>query len=197
MLANAITSIRIALLPLLFGLILAPGARWAALAVLVVAGLTDIVDGRIARARGETSRLGAMLDLIADRLLTLTVLAGLIAAGELPGAWSAAAALLIARDLVVASFGESAPDLRIGVTALERVKIALQFAAFGLLTAPAVVALQYAIGRWTLAFSALVAGVTVWSYAGRAADAVRRSPADQASGREKNNATSPSAGVAS
>jgi len=77
-----------------------------------------------------------MLDLIADRLLTLSVLTGLIASGELQGLALASGLVLVARDLIVASFGEAAPGLNIKVSALERVKIGFQFLAFGLLIAP-------------------------------------------------------------
>jgi phosphatidylglycerophosphate synthase len=174
MLANAVTSIRLLLLPPLFWLLLQHGApeRWGALAVLALAGLTDVVDGRIARALDQVSRLGAMLDLIADRLLTLTVLAALIMSRELKGWCALAAVVLIARDLVVASFGEAAPALQIKVTALERVKIALQFAAYGLLAAPPVLVPQYAIGEWALAGAAGLACGTVAGYAQRVGKAL-------------------------
>jgi phosphatidylglycerophosphate synthase len=175
MTANAVTSIRIGLLPLLFWL-LQTDARWFALGVLALAGFTDIIDGRIARALGQASSLGALLDLIADRLLTLTLLGGLIISGELNGVWAVAALALIARDLVVASFGEAAPTLQIKVTALERVKIALQFAAFGLLTAPSMVQQQYLVGAWAMAASAVIACATVAGYARRAVVAVRPRP---------------------
>jgi len=172
MVSNAVTSLRILLLPLLLWLLSQTGDtfRWAALAVLAVAGLTDVIDGRLARALGEVSRLGAMLDLIADRLLSLSVLVGLIASGELRGGFMVAGVVLLARDLVVASFGEAAPGLAIKVTRLERVKITLQFAAFGLLAAPPALPIpQYDLGRWTLAASAALACVALVGYARRAA----------------------------
>ncbi len=171
MISNAVTCLRIVLLVPLLVLLGTTGAadRWAALAVFLVAGLTDIVDGRIARALGEVSRLGALLDLVADRLLTLSVVAGLIAGGELVGPFMVAGVALIARDLAVASFGEAAPSLGIRVTTPERVKIALQFAAFGLLIAPPVALgmRQYEVGRWALMASAFLAGLTVIAYARR------------------------------
>lgn len=173
MISNAVTSLRIVLLVPLLVLLGHAGAadRWAALAVFLLAGLTDIVDGRIARAFGEVSRLGAFLDLIADRLLTLSVVAGLVASGELAGPFMVAGVTLVARDLIVASFGEAAPTVAIEVTTLERVKIALQFAAFGLLVAPPVAAglPQHDLGRWLLAASALLAVLTVIGYARRTA----------------------------
>jgi len=152
-----------------------PGAtaHLAALGVFLLAGLTDVLDGRVARALGEVSRLGAVLDLIADRLLTLAVVGGLIARGELPGAWLAAGVALVARDLVVASFGETLPDFGLKVSPLERVKIALQFAGFGLLIAPPILTgfPQLEVGRWTLGASAGLAASARWP--GRPAGGLR------------------------
>jgi phosphatidylglycerophosphate synthase len=175
MTANLFTASRIVLALPLFAFLLAPGeaARWMALGVLVVAGLTDVVDGRIARALNQVSRLGAMLDLIADRLLTATLAVGLIAAGRLDGIWSAAALVLLARDLAVASFGEASQGrARFPVTGLERVKIALQFAGFGLLVAPSVISPQSTLGCWALAASAVLALATLVGYSRRAAQAL-------------------------
>jgi len=172
MISNTLTIARIVLLaPLMWLLAEASAtAHWAALGVFLLAGLTDVLDGRVARALGEVSRLGAMLDLIADRLLTLAVVGGLIAGGALAGAWMAAGVALVARDLVVASFGETLPDFGAKVSPLERVKITLQIAGFALLIAPPAVATipQHEIGRWALAASAVLAAVTVAIYARRA-----------------------------
>jgi len=172
MISNTLTVARLILLAPLVVLLARGGVtnQWAALGVFLLAGLTDILDGRVARALGEVSRLGAMLDLIADRMLTLAVVGGLVAGEELSGAWLLAGAVLVARDLVVASFGETLPDFGAKVSPLERVKIALQFTGFGLLIMPpflAAVPLDR-IGRWALAASAALALVTLALYARRA-----------------------------
>lgn len=67
-LANWLTIARILLVPLLVSLIVynRPGV---AAVVLVVAGVTDALDGYIARSRGKETRLGAFLDPLADKLL--------------------------------------------------------------------------------------------------------------------------------
>jgi phosphatidylglycerophosphate synthase len=174
--ANVVTASRIVLLAPLWVLMTWPGetAAWGALAVFVLAGLTDVVDGRIARARGEVSAFGAMLDLISDRLLTAVVMVGLIASGKLAGLWVVPALVLLGRDLVVASFGEATRGgMRFPVTTTERVKIALQFGGFGLLLAPSVLALQQEAGRWALALSAAVCTWTLVDYTRRAVAALR------------------------
>lgn len=171
MIANAVTASRLVLAVPLYLLLTARGdvAAWAAFGVMVLAGLTDVVDGRIARALNQVSKLGAMLDLISDRVLTATLAVGLIASGRLAGPWAAAALILLARDLTVASFGEATQGrAKFPVSPLERVKIALQFAGFGLLVAPELIAGQHPIGAWALAASAALALITLVGYARRA-----------------------------
>lgn len=67
-LANQITFLRMGLAPVLVVLVVAHAMAWA-LAVFVVAGLSDVLDGFVARRRGERTALGAMLDPIADKVL--------------------------------------------------------------------------------------------------------------------------------
>ncbi len=178
MISNAITCARLVLLAPLWLLIVRADdrSRWFAMILFVIAGLSDVIDGRVARARGEASAFGAMLDLIADRLLTLSVVSALLTAGLLTGFPAAAGVLLILRDLVVASFGEGlAGRLRIGVSGLERAKIALQFVALALLIAPQVLVFggsnQHQIASGVLILSALIALLTLADYARRAARA--------------------------
>jgi cardiolipin synthase len=66
--ANQLTMLRMALVPLLVMLALGQEFTWA-LVVFVVAGLTDALDGYIARHGHQSTTLGAMLDPIADKML--------------------------------------------------------------------------------------------------------------------------------
>ncbi len=66
--ANQLTLLRMGLAPVLVVLVLGHEMVWA-LAVLVVAGLTDMLDGLIARRGHQQTTLGAMLDPMADKLL--------------------------------------------------------------------------------------------------------------------------------
>jgi CDP-diacylglycerol--glycerol-3-phosphate 3-phosphatidyltransferase len=88
-LPNALTMLRLALVPV-FGYLLmvdngdsAP-ARWWAAAVFVVAGITDLVDGAVARSRNLVTTFGKVADPIADKALTGVALLGLSLLGELP-----------------------------------------------------------------------------------------------------------------
>src|SRR2546422_4026512 len=67
-LANWLTIVRILLVPILVTLLVYNHPGWALLA-FVVAGVTDTMDGYIARTRGTKTRLGAFLDPLADKLL--------------------------------------------------------------------------------------------------------------------------------
>jgi cardiolipin synthase len=181
MISNSVTSLRILLAAPLYLLLGGCGgpAGWWPLVVFLLAGFTDITDGFLARRLNEVSAAGAMLDLIADRLLTLTVVAGLVVGGALSGWGALAGVVLIARDVIVSSLNEALPGkLAIRVSPIERVKITLQFLGFGLLMAPPFwspgpdISLRQ-LGAWALMLSAALALVTLADYARRAARAFR------------------------
>ena len=65
---NSLTILRILLIPFYIGLLIY-GRYDQALIVLIVAGLTDALDGAIARVKNQFTRLGAVLDPLADKLL--------------------------------------------------------------------------------------------------------------------------------
>jgi cardiolipin synthase len=66
--ANQLTLLRMGLAPLLVVLVLSGERAWA-LAVFVIAGITDLLDGLIARLGRQQTTLGAMLDPVADKIL--------------------------------------------------------------------------------------------------------------------------------
>jgi cardiolipin synthase len=92
---NAVTLARLLLMPVC-AYLLASGRYGWGLVLTAVVGSTDWVDGWLARRFGQVSRLGQLLDPLADRLLIASVAIALVARGVLP--WPAAV-LLVARDL--------------------------------------------------------------------------------------------------
>ena len=74
---NALSLVRLAGVPLFLWLVLGPHADGWGLAVLMVAGLTDYLDGKVARATGTASRLGQVLDPAVDRLYILATVVAL------------------------------------------------------------------------------------------------------------------------
>lgn len=96
-LPNAITGLRLAMAPVLLWLLWA-GHFQAALVVALVAGASDLVDGFLAKRFGWQSRLGSLLDPIADKLMLGLAVLGLWLAAMLP-AWLVG--LVLVRDLVI------------------------------------------------------------------------------------------------
>jgi len=93
---NIISIIRLAGVPLFLWLILVPEADGWALLVLMLSGISDYADGYLARRLNQMSRLGAILDPVADRLYILSTVVGLAVRDIIPW-WLAI--LLPARDL--------------------------------------------------------------------------------------------------
>ncbi|HHZ19920.1 MAG TPA: CDP-alcohol phosphatidyltransferase family protein [Firmicutes bacterium] len=82
--ANWITLSRLVLAPFVFWVLVSRGPIWFKLGFLIVVGLTDILDGYVARKRQEISTLGKILDPVADKLVIAAVLIGLWLQGALP-----------------------------------------------------------------------------------------------------------------
>lgn len=96
-LANALTALRIALAPV-FLVLYVHGDPARALAAFAAAAATDVLDGMVARALGQQTRLGEFLDPIADKILAACALVALAATGRLPW-WLPA--IVVTRDLAL------------------------------------------------------------------------------------------------
>lgn len=94
---NILSFARLAGVPLFLWLVLIE-ADWWALGLLVFAGLSDWLDGKLARALDQTSRLGIVLDPAADRLYILATLIGLTVREIIP-VWLIV--LLVAREVAI------------------------------------------------------------------------------------------------
>jgi len=92
---NVISIFRLAGVPLFLWLVLVPEADGWALAVLFVSGLSDYADGYLARRLNQISKIGEILDPVADRLYILSTVIGLAARDIIPW-W--VAVILPARD---------------------------------------------------------------------------------------------------
>jgi CDP-diacylglycerol--glycerol-3-phosphate 3-phosphatidyltransferase len=139
--ANLLTLFRI-LLILPFAAMFFLNASWAlvaALAIFAVAAATDFIDGAVARARRETSALGAALDPLADKLLVAAALLLLVRNGVIRDADFVAALAILLREVLVGGlreavgkFGEALP-----VTPLAKWKTTAQLSAIGFFLAAA------------------------------------------------------------
>jgi CDP-diacylglycerol--glycerol-3-phosphate 3-phosphatidyltransferase len=99
-LANLLTMARILLIPVFVVLYINPTPKRSLLAALVfvIASVTDLLDGYVARKTGQVTRLGKLLDPIADKLL---VLSGLILLVQFDRVAALVAILIIAREVAV------------------------------------------------------------------------------------------------
>jgi len=99
-LPNFITLTRILLIPVFVVLFLdpTPGRSLAAAIVFVIAAVTDLLDGYLARRRGQVTKLGRLLDPIADKLLVLSALILLVQYDRVA---AVIAILIIAREVAV------------------------------------------------------------------------------------------------
>jgi CDP-diacylglycerol--glycerol-3-phosphate 3-phosphatidyltransferase len=102
-LPNALTIIRILLIPLCFAALMYDSGddpQWRIIAWwgFFIVGMTDILDGKLARARRQITELGKFLDPVADKLLVGSALIGLSLLGDLPW-WITA--VILGRELAV------------------------------------------------------------------------------------------------
>ena len=102
---NIITSARIALLPFVYLFYLTnwlPYSQYIAIAIFIIAAVTDFLDGKIARKYNLVSNIGKMLDPIADKMLSYTGLFLIIVTGILP-LWAVAIIYVInlCRDFAI------------------------------------------------------------------------------------------------
>lgn len=185
--ANLLTLARMALI-VPFAAMFFTDAAWAMTAALVlflVAASTDFLDGYVARARGETSALGAALDPIADKLLVAASLILLIRNGIISGPGVAAALVIILREMLVGGLREAVgiSGARLPVTKLAKGKTAAQLIAIGLLLATApggpVGDGMRPLASGAFWFAALLTFWTGAAYALQAVTLLRRSGADK------------------
>ena len=136
---NMLTYGRIAAVPVLAALLMygGNGARWLAVAIYVVAAVTDFFDGYLARLWKQQSALGRMLDPIADKVLVSVVLLVLASDGILAGGHLWAAIIIMAREVLVSGLREFLGELRVSVpvTKVAKWKTTAQLVSIGFLIA--------------------------------------------------------------
>jgi len=133
-LPNFLTVSRILLIPVFVVLFSTPtpARSWAAAIVFVVAAVTDLLDGYLARRRSQVTKLGRLLDPIADKLL---VLSGLILLVQMHRVAALIAILMIAREVAVTGVRAIAANEGIVMSAetIGKYKMVLQVVAIVLL----------------------------------------------------------------
>jgi CDP-diacylglycerol--glycerol-3-phosphate 3-phosphatidyltransferase len=138
-LPNSLTVLRIFFVPLLVVVLLTRQPNWNffgwpmhfevwGVLILLVAAATDVMDGYVARKRGEVTTLGILLDPIADKLLISAAFISLVSMGLMP-AWMAV--IIIGREFIVVGLRDiaSTEGVIIPATALGKTKMVLQVLA--------------------------------------------------------------------
>jgi cardiolipin synthase len=176
-LPNILTYSRIAAIPVVVGCVYAQSVmdgplwlRWVALAVFIAAGVTDVLDGYVARMWDQQSAFGRMLDPIADKLLVASCLLMLAADNSIHGWTLWAAIVILCREILVSGLREYLAALRVSVpvTKLAKWKTTVQLVAIGFLIAgeagEQILSATTMIGIFLLWMSAIFTIYTGWDY---------------------------------
>jgi len=139
-LPNLLTYGRIAAVPALvacYFVLSGDAAHWTALAIFILAGITDFLDGYFARAWEQQSTLGRMLDPIADKLLVATALVMLTSIGTISGTSLIPAIIILCREVLVSGLREFLAEVKVSVpvSELAKWKTMIQMVAIGFLIA--------------------------------------------------------------
>jgi cardiolipin synthase (CMP-forming) len=136
-LPNLLTLSRILAIPLVVATFYVSGdsARWFCCALFSAAGITDWLDGHVARRWEQQSELGRFLDPIADKLLVSATLFMLTETDRLWGLTILPALVILCREILVSGLREYLAGLSVGVpvSRLAKWKTAIQMVAIGVL----------------------------------------------------------------
>jgi cardiolipin synthase len=138
-LPNLLTMFRIALIPGLVASFYIAGdpGHWLALGLFCAAGLSDFLDGYLARAMQLTSRFGQLMDPIADKLVVAAAILMLVHNGTIGDISILAAIIILCREMLVSGLREFLASAKVSlpVTALAKWKTTVQMIALGFLLA--------------------------------------------------------------
>ena len=161
---------RVAAIPAVLALFYLPVAharQWACV-LYSAAALTDALDGYLARKWNQTSKFGAFLDPVADKLMVAVCLVALLHATpdgmseNLKGALTAMVAVIIGREITVSALREWMAELgqrtSVGVSWIGKLKTGFQMTAIGMMIweAPWPFLPWYEVGYWLLAIASVL-----------------------------------------
>jgi len=168
-LPNTLTILRILMVPIFVILFLEPtvSRSIAAAVVFGLAAITDLLDGYLARRRGQVTQIGRLLDPIADKFLVISGLILLVQFQRIE-AWIAIS--FIVRDLGITGIRAIAASkgLIIAAGKFGKYKVVLQVIGIILLTLEGALVLPFfdfhLIGTWLLYFALTFSLVSAWQY---------------------------------
>jgi len=134
---NILTIGRIIIVPFFVLAFYLPGfyGDLTAFALFVIASFTDFLDGMLARMMGEESKLGELLDPIADKIIVATALILLVMDGTIRHYEVIAAIIILTREILISGLREflARGQIKLPVTNLAKLKTFLQMLAIALL----------------------------------------------------------------
>jgi CDP-diacylglycerol---glycerol-3-phosphate 3-phosphatidyltransferase len=168
---NMLTLLRIALIPIFVVVFYLPftWANLAACLVFIIAAVTDILDGYLARKLEQISPLGAFLDPVADKLMVAVVLV-LLVERDSSLLLTLPAAVIIGREITVSALREWMAELgarsKVAVSVYGKIKTIAQMVALGVLVfkTPVFGIPVYAIGMVLLYIAAALTLVSMFQY---------------------------------
>jgi len=134
---NILTIGRIIIVPFFVLAFYLPGfyGDLTACVLFVIASFTDFLDGMLARMMGEESKLGELLDPIADKIIVATALILLVMSGTIKNYEVIAAIIILTREILISGLREflARGQIKLPVTNLAKLKTFLQMLAIALL----------------------------------------------------------------
>lgn len=178
-LPNILTISRIVVIPLIFLSVYITSNVWAIFAAIlfIAASITDYFDGYLARARGETSAFGRLLDPIADKLLVASALVVLLAKPDMLFTRLSyiPVVVILCREILVSGLREFLMEVKVGmpVTRLAKWKTGFQMTALSMLLLKGV---WYwgGIGEVLLWIAAVLTFITGYQYFQKSLDYIRK-----------------------
>ena len=167
MLPNLLTFFRIISAPILVVILMSTEFKMvlAGLAIFIISSLTDFLDGYLARSFNQSSKLGKILDPIADKLLVTCSLLSLVSNNIIQEINTLAATLIIIREIFISGLREYARGNSLTVSFLAKVKTFTQFIAIILLIPSGILELNFQfIGLTFLWVSAILSLFTAYQY---------------------------------
>jgi len=169
-LPNGITLVRIGLSPLLFALPWYHGRTWSTIIgfAFLAVSLTDFLDGYLARRHGLESRIGKLLDPLADKVLVMTAFVMLVAVGRIPPWALPLVVAILGREFAVTGLRGIAGSegVVIGASSLGKWKTGFQIAALTSLLVhwPLLGLPAHEIGLALLVIATALTLISGWSY---------------------------------
>lgn len=184
---NLLCYYRLALIPVM-GYLFYVDTAWAAwlnIFLWTLAGLSDFLDGRIARATGQTSIFGKFLDASTDKLLVGTALMLLIAFDRLEGIWIIPAIIIYLREILISGVREfmALYNVVVPISMLGKWKLTIQMLFMGFLIGgeygEMYVPYAYDIGKYGFLLATAITVVSGWDYVAGAWKTIRKIDEEQ------------------